>query len=281
MIGHSVEDHIHQNNEEKIKPGGIYYSILGLSKIILPKDEIHLITALQKDNYSLFSDLYSKINTKDINWVDQIPKVHLFIHDLGERAECYESIPQNLAIDFNILKNFDGININMVSGFDISLEQVREVRSHFNGLIYFDVHTFSRGLDSNNKRSFRPIENFSQWASSLDFIQANEIEVKTLFDFKDESETAKEVLNHGAKYFIVTKGSFGVRAYFKRDDEIESMFVSAEKIQTVNRVGCGDIFGSVFFYVFLKTQNINKSLKVANHIASQSAATDSFSKLKI
>ena len=28
-----------------------------------------------------------------INWVDEIPKVHLIVHDSEERTECYEKVP--------------------------------------------------------------------------------------------------------------------------------------------------------------------------------------------
>jgi len=153
-IGHSVEDHIHQNNEEIIKPGGVYYSVLGLSKMMSVNDEIHLVTALQKSNEHLFSDIYGKINKKNISWVDKIPKVHLIIHDSVERTECYENVSKNLDVDYNMLNNFDGILINMITGFDIDLEQLQKIRGHFNGLIYLDVHSLSRGFDESKTRVF-------------------------------------------------------------------------------------------------------------------------------
>ena len=281
VIGHSVEDHIHQNNEEKVKPGGIYYSVLGLSKIIAADDEIHLVTALQKSNEHLFSSVYDKINKKNISWVDEIPKVHLIIHDSEERTECYENVSKNLDIDYNVLSKFDGILINMITGFDITFEQLNEIRKHFNGLIYLDVHSLSRGFDESKTRVFRQIENFSQWASSVDLIQANELEVKTLFHFDSELEISAEVLKYGTKSLIVTKGDGGARAYFKRNDEIESVFVLAEIIQTLNKVGCGDIFGSIFFYTYLKTRNINKSLIAANYAAGKSASTQYVNELRL
>jgi sugar/nucleoside kinase (ribokinase family) len=281
VIGHSVEDHIHQNNEEEVKPGGIYYSALGLSRIITADDEIHLVTALQKSNQHLFSDVYDKINKKNISWVDEIPKVHLIIHESEERTECYENISQNLEVDYEILSGFDGILINMITGFDIALEQLKEIRKHFKGLIYFDVHTLSRGFDETKTRVFRQIENFSQWASSVDLIQANELEAKTLFHLDSELEIAAEVLNYGTKSLVITKGKLGASAYCKRNNEVESVFVSAEIIQILNKVGCGDIFGGVFFYNYLKTRNINESLIAANFAAGQSASTRNLDELKL
>ena len=280
VIGHSVEDHIHQNNEEKVKPGGIYYSVLGLTKIVAANDEIHLVTALQKSNEHLFFDAFDKTSKKNVSWVDEIPKVHLIIHDSEERTECYENISKNLDVDYSILNNFDGILINMITGFDITLEQLKEIRKHFNGLIYLDVHSLSRGFDNSKTRVLQQIENFSQWASSVDLIQANEHEVKTLFHFDNELEIAAEVLKHGTEVLIVTEGAKGARAYFKRNDKVESNFVPAEKVITNNKVGCGDIFGSIFFYTYLKSQNIDKALYAANYGAGQSASTQNLTELR-
>ena len=44
------------------------------------------------------------------------------------------------------LNKFDGIFINMITGFDINQKQIEDVRKKFKGLIYFDVHTLSRGV---------------------------------------------------------------------------------------------------------------------------------------
>lgn len=281
VIGHSVEDHIHQNNEEKVKPGGIYYSVLGLSKIITAGDEIHLMTALQKSSEHLFSAVYDKIDKKNITWVNKIPKVHLIIHDLEERTECYENVSKNLDVDYNVLSNYDGILINMITGFDITLEQLQEIRKHFSGLIYLDVHSLSRGFEESKTRVFRQIPEFDQWASLVDLIQANELEVKTLFHFDSELEIAAKVLEYETNSLIVTKGDAGACAYYNRNNEVESLFVPAEKVNTNNKVGCGDIFGGIFFYTFLKTGNINESLIAANYAAGKSASTQNLNELRL
>lgn len=281
VVGHSVEDHIHQNDEEKIRPGGIYYSVLGLSKIILSEDKIHLVTALQKSNEYLFSDVYDRISKNNFSWVDEIPKVHLIIHDSKERTECYENVSKNLNIDYNILSNFDGILINMITGFDITLDQLHEIRKQYSGLIYLDVHSLSRGFDESKTRVFRQIPEFTQWASLVDFIQSNELEAKTLFNDQDELQIAAEVLKQGIRCFIITKGNIGARIYTKQNNEVESEFVSAGKIHTLNKVGCGDIFGGVFFYTYLQTNNFSKSLAAANYAAGKSATTQKLKELKL
>lgn len=281
VIGHSVEDHIHQNNEEILKPGGIYYSTLGLSKIIADGDEIHLITALQKSNEYLFSETYNKVVLKQIDWVNEIPKIHLIIYDSEERTECYENIPQNLKIDYNLLNGYDGILINMITGFDITLDQLRNIRKNFNGLIYLDIHSLSRGFDRTKTRIFRLIDNFSQWASELDIIQANQFEIKTLFNLESKLEIAREVFNCGTKLLIETRSEDGACLYYKNNIEIQTMNIPAEKVGLNNKVGCGDIFGSVFFYTYLKTKNPKKSLIAANYAAGQSVTERNLKNLRL
>jgi hypothetical protein len=53
----------------------------------------------------------------------------------------------NLDIPYKELSGFNGIMINMISGFDITLEQLKTIRKNFSGPVYMDVHTFSRGVD--------------------------------------------------------------------------------------------------------------------------------------
>lgn len=280
LIGHSVEDHIHQGKEETVKPGGIYYSALGLSKLSSSQDDIHIVTALQKSNEHLFSDVYRKINISKILWVDEIPKVHLIIHDKEERTECYENISKNLDIDFSALAGFDGILINMITGYDITIEQLKEIRRNFGGMIYLDVHSLSRGITENRTRIFRPINNFHEWASCVDFVQVNQLEVKTLSAAEDEFEISEEILRHKTKALIVTKGDAGAAMYLKQNEKVESLFVTSDKVNTVNKVGCGDIFGSIFFYTYLKSKNIAESLAAANRAAGKSAAISNLNELE-
>ncbi len=272
IVGHSVEDHINEEKSEKIKPGGIFYSALTLKNFAESDDKIFLNTAVQKENYNLFSNVYESFEKDHIKFVERIPKVYLTLHNFKERGETYESISQRLELEFNNLNVFDGILINMVTGFDLSLDQIKKLRNVYQGLIYIDIHTLSRGLDENLKREFRLIPYVDEWASSVDFIQVNENEMRTLSMRTDEMEIAKEVLGYGAKYIIVTKGAFGVKIFSMNGKEIISTFKSSLKIETKNMIGCGDVFGAIFFYHYIKTKNLDESLTIAN-IAAGCAAS--------
>src|ERR1035437_6409029 len=144
IIGHSVEDHIKSEQNEIVKPGGIYYSVSALTSIA-SNDEIFLCTYIEIENHTLFSDAYSKCVPDFISVTDSIPKVLLTIHGEKEREERYKNVVQNLKVPYEKLNEFDGILINMVTGFDIDLNILKKIRQNFTGIIYFDVHTLSRG----------------------------------------------------------------------------------------------------------------------------------------
>lgn len=272
VIGHSVEDHITESGIEVVKPGGIFYTALALKQFVDSGDEVFLNTAVQKENLNLFADVYNSFNNSLVKFIDRIPKVYLTLHDFKERGETYESISQGLNIDIDNLNSFDGILINMITGFDVSLMQMQLLRKNYKGPIYIDVHTLARGLNENLKREFRPIPDFDKWASSTDIIQVNENEMKTISVKQTELEIAQEILNYGVKIFIVTKGSLGARYYCKKDGEIISSYRSAVKTETKNMIGCGDVFGAVYFYHYIKTKNMEEPFSIANIAAGCSAS---------
>jgi len=272
VIGHTVEDHLTVNGEDIVKPGGIFYTVLGLSGIIEKDDSVSINSFIQKENYNLFAGVYNKLETSHLSYVEKIPKVYLTLHDFKERGETYESVSQNLNVDLNGLNNYDGILINMITGFDITLKQLKQIRKEYNGIIFMDVHTLSRGLDENLRRNFRPIPDAAEWISSVDILQANVSELKTITTKNNELDAAEEILRYGAKIFILTKAETGARIYTLNNNEIFSIFRSSMKIGIKNMIGCGDIFGAVFFYTYIKTSNLYKSLELANIAAGCTAS---------
>ncbi len=268
LIGHSVVDFIHQNEDEKRSPGGVFYSAAALNSFKEIGDEIYLLTFMDQKNKDLFSFIYDDLDTGFIDQ-NEIPKVHLKIFDEAERCEWYENIAQNL--DLNIIKDinsFNGILINMITGFDISIDQLKELRKNYKGKIYFDVHTLARGLDEKGARNFRLIPDAKEWIENVDIIQANENEIFTLSNLKDEKEIAEFVLNCGVEILIVTKGDKGGTLYTKN---IVINFGKGESKNT-NKIGLGDTFGAVFFYSYIKFQNFETALNYAVQAAAFAAS---------
>lgn len=265
VIGHSVFDTIKLDNQHKKGAGGIYYSISALNRIKQSDDEIFLCSQFDEETYDYFKPEFEKIDNRYLQKVKMIPRVHLNLQKDCERHEAYENITSNLVLNFSDLNGFDGILINMITGFDITLNQLIKIRNDFSGLIYIDIHTLSRGLAKDFKREFRLIPEFENWAKCLDIIQVNNNELFSLSNKKNEIEIVEELFAFGVKIVCVTKGESGARVYFKSQNEIASYFVAARKVNNPNVIGCGDVFGASFFYSYIR--NKNAIISLANAVA--------------
>lgn len=262
LIGHSVEDHINYKKKQSVKPGGIYYSAAALNYIKDNNDEIYLCTSYKKSG-DLFTGLYDRLNPEYFNYTDVIPKVRLNIYDNKEREEIYENITGDLSLDTSDLNKFNGILVNMITGFDLTLNQIKEIRRNYEGLIYFDVHTFSRGLDKDMKRIFRQIPEFDKWAENIDILQTNSRELFTLTGYKEKSDIIKFVIEKGVNYLIETRGKDGAMCYSFENKQIIMREMPGVKVNANNQVGTGDVFGAVFFYSYIKNNSVDTALKDA------------------
>ena len=273
LIGHSIIDHFDESGNEISKTGGIFYSSLGILSLAKTEDEIFLLTGWNQKTIHLFEKLYSKANLTFANKIEEMPEVLLKTSGEDEREETYKNLSFQLSIDqVKDWDQLDGILINMITGFDISLDQLKTIRKNFNGTIYFDVHTLSRGVGINMQREFRPIPNVKDWLANIDILQCNENELNTIVQNKTEIESAAEIIRLGVKIVIITKGNKGAHLHYDSNGEIKSYFMNAVKINTVNKVGCGDIFGAVFFYSYISTGDVFKSLELANKAGASAAS---------
>ena len=155
----------------------------------------------------------------------------------------------------------------MISGNDISLSQIQQIRSSYEGLIYFDVHTFSRGFDENLNRVFRRIIEFDKWALCIDMLQCNDSELLTLSDGGTEDEIIEELFTYGIKQIIVTKAEKGATVFYKKNNNTFKYHKDVIPVNVLNKVGCGDVFGAVYFYQYVKNKNISLALEKANLFA--------------
>ncbi len=271
LIGHSIIDHL--ENKAEANPGGAFYSTLGFLSCFKPNDRLSLLTGKNAESLPLFERLYSKIDLSLSEDVLEMPEVFLHTSGESERREVYRNIAGNLSFaKLENLSRFDGILINMITGFDISLKQLKWLRENYTGLIYLDVHTLSRGLDEEGKREFRQIPNVEEWLACVDILQCNENELSTIRYSNDEKSAAKWILEKGVKLLIITRGKNGALLY-TRENGINSLKINGEKIAAENKIGCGDIFGATFFYSYIRTRDSKHSLESANHAGAVAAST--------
>lgn len=160
VIGHSVLDFIKSEEDEKKSAGGIFYSISTLNRIKTSDDELFLCSQFDDETYHYFKPEFEKVKIDFCQRVEKIPRVHLNLQKDRERHEAYENITNNLSINISDLNSYDGILINMITGFDITLDQLIQIRNDYSRLLFIDIHTLSRGLNKDYKREFRFIPDF-------------------------------------------------------------------------------------------------------------------------
>ena len=267
VIGHSVVDKIIDKDRISVKPGGIFYTVVSFLSQIQPEDKVYLCSSIDKESELLFKYTYDKIEKDFLVYVESIPQVELVVNDIGEREETYSRINQNLTMPIEGLNYFDGILINMISGYDISLDQLKRLRKNYSGLIYFDVHTFSRGLDENGHRIFRRIADFNEWAQCIDILQTNESELLTLSDKKEEAAIVDELFSFGINQIIITRAERGATVFFREHNLVKKNHKDSLHTNVVNKIGCGDVFGAVYFYNYIRNKNVILALEQANLFA--------------
>lgn len=263
IVGHSVFDIISFSGKQVFSPGGIFYSAQQLLKISFPEDKLFICTQIDDNSKEHFLPIYSEFNTEFIEKVDSIPSVKLILDNSSERKEIYFNTPSKLNINKINFSAFDAILINMITGNEITAEDLKLIRSQTSGIIFFDVHTLSRPMNQSGERIFSQIKNYEEWLRNIDILQANENEFETLGVFQSEMERVNNLFEIGVKIILLTKGLNGSKVFYKKDNEIKSYFISAKEIQTTNTVGCGDTFGVTFFYNYIRTKNVYHSLSEA------------------
>jgi sugar/nucleoside kinase (ribokinase family) len=151
----------------------------------------------------------------------------------------------------------------MITGEEVNPDLLMTIKSKTEAKIYFDVHTLSRKTEEGGRKKFGVIPEFENWAKCIDIIQVNEFEMLSLFGINDELKVADKLFNIGVNILIITKAAKGAIMFYRKDGEINIYFKSAIEIKNVNTIGCGDYFGSAFFYKYLITKNEIISLNFA------------------
>ncbi|MEJ5304389.1 MAG: carbohydrate kinase family protein [Ignavibacteria bacterium] len=277
VIGHPCIDLIHRGENITKSYGGVIYSLIGLLVVVNDTDEIYPVFRINEDeftSYFQFLNVYPQLKFDLIEKSNSpMNLVHLFFEGENLNFECYQSTAPKIQIKNLIEKIPTDTNflINMISGFEIDLEDLKFIRKNFSGKIYFDFHTLTRGMNEEGRRVYRPLSNWREWAKLCDVIQMNETERENLTDEKlSEYEFANEASKSGTKVVNITKGSKGATTYFEENGEIKNITVEpAKNLIFKSNVGCGDIFGAVFAYNYFRNEKIETCLKKAVEISSR------------
>ncbi len=296
VIGEPCVDLIHKSNGEVVQGyGGILYSLITMAVMANESDRIIPIMNLGEDEFdNVMNKLknYPNISTHGINKVKHpTRKVNLYynLYNSDKSARVEKSSEPTYTLDYHqcgsFLNTADAILINMISGTDITLDTLKNIRKNFSGYIHIDIHNIVMDTKEDGSRVHIPVDNWYEWCSNSDTVQMNEFEMATLSGEKlSEYKIAEKILtsnNHEVKGLIVTRGKEGVTGFTKQEKSFgdEKYFdlrhheiQAIENPHFVDSTGCGDVFASSFTIEYSVNRDFEKSMHFANRIASLNAS---------
>lgn len=291
VIGHICNDVIHNPDGEEVKGyGGIYYSLISLANLLDENVIIYPVFGIgSKDYNNLIEDLskYKNIDTSGIYKTEgQTNTVHLYYQNDSHRIECSLDIAK--PIPFKKIKPYLDVNmllINMISGFDITLETLDEIRIAVRDEgtpIYLDLHSLTLGISEDGKRFRRPVSDWRRWLFMLHAVQMNEEEAAGLsIESKDEEYLIKQITSLDTNNVIITRGANGCTLYKDVHKKIHKYEYKIENnIKTVDTTGCGDVFAAAYCAKYLYVKDVEQSVEYANRVASFKATLSSSGELK-
>jgi sugar/nucleoside kinase (ribokinase family) len=283
VIGHLCKDVIHPVDEPETESyGGIYYSVATLASLLDPGDRVIPVFGVNTNEYDLlighFHEQYPNVDTSGIfPFDDRTNNVHLFYQNKEARIECSKDISR--PIPFDRIKDFlrvDGILINMISGFDITVETLDDIRMAVRERkipIHFDYHSLTLGVKDNHERYRRPVANWRRWAFMTDTVQLNEEEIAGLtVERSTEQQTVGHFLTLGIKGLVVTRGVRGATVFQNEHKKVIRHDVEGLNVERArDATGCGDVFGAAFHLHVVKTGDLVRAAEYANRVAAAKA----------
>lgn len=282
VIGHLCLDVIHYGDEKETKSyGGIFFAVAALANLLDRHATILPVFGVGQQEYAEFMERlsdYPNIEPSGIyKFKQQTNEVHLYYHNEQQRTECSKFIAE--PIPFKHIKSYldtDIVLVNMVSGFDITLETLDQIRMAVRDRhvpVYFDVHSLSLGIREDHTRFRRPVMDWRRWLFWLHAVQMNEEEASGLTEEKFiEDDFAKHVTALNTPALLITRGHNGCTAYTDERKKLTRHDVAGIPItRSVDATGCGDVFGAAYCAKYLTTRNILQSVEFANTVAAFNA----------
>ncbi len=289
VIGHIAQDVFHlrqQNGEEEIRErwGGILTSVVSLARLVGEDDVVVPVFGVGEGDYDevlAFLSGWKQIETKGIYRLKGgTNRVHYFPSVGNGLVECSKDMAP--PIPFAKIKphlDANGVLVNMVSGFDLTLETLNFLRMHVREEkipIHLDIHSLTLGLDQEQRRFPRPLTDWRRWCFMINSIQMNEEEARTLSAERFDEET---LINHliplMVQALVITRGEKGATLIVQEHKKFRRYDLPAPRIESpTSTTGYGDEFGAAFFLHALQTKDYPAAVAFAHEVIARKASME-------
>ena len=202
------------------------------------------------------------------------------------------------------LEALDGLYVNMISGFELELDTVRDLRDRFRRPRYVDLHSLVLGVGDDGRRVPRRPTRAASWLGAFHVVQANETELEIMAGDGTAEEAARCALRDGARAVLVTRGPRGAGWLARSDrplwletgnagaggaggaeiawsgpqngestpagDGVRAGEVALEEDRSAgDPTGCGDVWGATCFVHLMAGRRLPDAMDAANRAAAR------------
>ncbi len=205
-------------------------------------------------------------------------RIDIYEKEKGHRVACAGEIAP--PIPFEKIRKFlssDGILINMVSGKDIALDTLDQIRMEIRARetpLHLDYHNLTTEVGPGRERIRTPLAEWRRWAFMLTTVQMSEEESAGLtVDRLDEKQLTGHFLTLGLKGVLITRGSRGATLFENEHKKVVRRDIAGIPSDGAGgREGLGDVFGAAFLYRYVTTSDLAASADFANATAARAAS---------
>lgn len=271
LIGHCAIDAFFLasgTTEERF--GGVVNGVRALGGRLEPKDRVIPVCGVGAPDHERLLSVLGEIPGVDSSGIFTTagPTNRVEYYPAGPEAvaACAKSIAP--PIPFERVKPFlntGGVLVNMVSGNDLELETLDQIRIAVRDdeiPLHLDLHNLTTAVNDRYERVRRPVEQWRRWAFMADILQCNQEELAGLtVEAMNEEQTVGHLFTLGVKGVMVTRGADGVSLYRSENKTVlHRSYPAINGIRPRVSVGAGDVFGAVAFYRYLKTRNLEEAV---------------------
>ena len=278
VLGHLSLDVLHApDGSEREEGGGLFRALATLSAAGGKVDRFIPVAGAGKKELPTIRErlgALSGVETDGLFGIETpLHRVHYYFRNTEDFVECAKELAP--PIPFSKIRSHldvNGILINMISGVDITLDTLDEIRMAVrdDGIpIHLDIHSLTLGVNERHERFRRPLPDWRRWAFMIDTVQINEEEAAGLTEeTMTEQQTVGHMLTLGVKGVLITRGAQGASLFVNEHKKVVRTDIpGAANGNPVSPIGRGDIFGAAFFHHYVKNHDLLAAAQQAHATA--------------
>jgi sugar/nucleoside kinase (ribokinase family) len=283
VLGHLCIDCTHPAGvPPRERWGGIANTIAAAGELAGKEDTVIPVCGVGTDDEKRFLAWLERFPAVDPSGLFTLsgPTNRIDVYEKGEglRVACTRDIAPPIPFE-RIRRHLaaDGVLINMVSGSDISLETLDQIRLEVRARetpLHLDYHNLTTGIGKERERFRRPLAEWRRWAFMLTTVQLSEEEASGLtVDRLTEAQLTGHLLTLGVTGVLLTRGARGATVFSNEHKKVVRYDIAGIPAEGAeDRAGLGDVFGGAFMCRYVPTSDLRLSAEFANQTAAQAAS---------